>query len=84
MTKDKYEDRLQEISRKLDIIIYLISVHVPREGDKKDEILNLASLGFNRHEIALMLNTTPGAVSVVISQNKKPAKSGKESAASSD
>jgi len=84
MAKDKYEEKLEGISRKLDIIIYLISVHIPREGDKKDEILKLASLDFNRHEIALMLNTTPGAVSVVISQNKKPAKSVKEGAASID
>lgn len=71
------EELLEEISRKLNGILYLLGKQLPKEEDPKEEVVKLNKLGFNRYEIAYMLQTTPGNVSVILHRLKKGKSNGK-------
>lgn len=81
MTKKKKEPKtteelLEEISSKLNCVIYLLGAEIFKEGTQKDHVKRLKKRGFSNNEIALMLGTTPGTVSVATapSQSKKKPK----------
>ena len=64
------DEALREISSKLDTIIALLGISLAPDEPKKDRIVLMAAAGMRPKEIAVLLDTTPGAVSVVISQSK--------------
>ncbi|TKJ41433.1 hypothetical protein CEE36_08245 [candidate division TA06 bacterium B3_TA06] len=81
MTKKKKEPKtteelLEEISSKLNCVIYLLGADIFQEGTQKNHVKKLKKVGFNYKEIALMLGTTPGSISVATapSQSKKKPK----------
>jgi DNA-binding NarL/FixJ family response regulator len=65
------EEDLREILEKLDTLIRLTAVGAIQGKKQRDQIIALASAGLSRHEIAELVGTTPGTVSVEISTMKK-------------
>jgi DNA-binding NarL/FixJ family response regulator len=66
-----------EVIRRLDVLIRLVAVAVSRqerpqkERPQKEMIALLASAGLSAREIAEFLGTTPGTVSVAVSNMRK-------------
>ena len=58
--------------KKISLCLGILSLRLTHHKFKtdKDRIPFLANLGFNRHEIAAILNTTPLSVSVVLANKK--------------
>lgn len=77
--KGQYED----IRRRLDALISLLSLMVPGEIRQTDKILLLASHGFTPTEIAVILRTTSNTVNVALSRSRKGKKQSPESAGGS-
>ncbi len=65
---------ITEISTKLDQAIRLLAISVISEKKQRDQIAILSRAGLDRHEIAEILGTTPGTVSVELSIFKKHSK----------
>jgi len=67
------QELLQEISRKLSI---LISLELQRDGAEgvQEHVARLTRFGLGAKEIAEILNTTPGTVAVAKSRIKKKEK----------
>ncbi|MGC1120509.1 MAG: sigma factor-like helix-turn-helix DNA-binding protein [Candidatus Methanofastidiosia archaeon] len=66
------EQILEEISRRMDRIIRLLALNLVKDMEtQKEKILTLSSFGFSSSEIAELLGTTPGSVSVTLSRTKK-------------
>lgn len=63
------EEKLSVLSRALGVISLRLSIKRPK--DDKGRILFLHKLGYDAHDIAAILNTTPGTVSVRLSEEKK-------------
>ncbi len=72
------EELLNEISGKLTCVIYLLGADKFKDGTQKDHIQKLKKIGFNYKEIALMLGTTPNAVSVALAPSQNKIKVSKE------
>lgn len=73
--KQKTTDQLlEEISSKLNYIIYMIGSEVFKEGTQKDHIKRLKKAGYSNKEIALMLGTTPKTVSVALTPSQSRTK----------
>jgi len=73
MNGTKDEEILQELQR----ISKLLVLMVTKDQTQKDRIALLSSIGFQPKEIANLLDTTPGTVSVTLSVIKKKAKAEK-------
>ena len=73
MNGPKEEEILQELRR----ISKLLVLTVTKEQTQKDRIALLSSIGFQPKEIADLLGTTPGTVSVTLSIMKKKGRGGK-------
>jgi CRP-like cAMP-binding protein len=68
---------LAEIAAKFDQVIRLLAISVIGDKKQRDQIAILSRVGLDRHEIAEILGTTPGTVSVELSVLKKLTKRGK-------
>jgi len=76
-TDDRTVELLERIAKLLTI---LVTRSLPNDDvSQKEQILLLSSAGLQPKEIAEMLNTTPGTVSVTLSSHKKSQKSRKKS-----
>jgi hypothetical protein len=73
MNGSKEEEILQELRR----ISKLLVLTATKEQTQKDSIVLLSRIGFEPKDIASLLGTTPGTVSVTLSVIKKRASSGK-------
>jgi len=70
MNNFKGEAILQELQR----ITKLLVLIATKDQAQKDQIATLSSIGFQPKEIANLLGTTPGTVSVTLSTIRKKAK----------
>jgi DNA-directed RNA polymerase specialized sigma24 family protein len=69
------EQILGEISKKMDRVIRLLALNLIKDmKTQKEKILTLSSFGFGPSEIAELLGTTSGTVSVALSQARKKKK----------
>ena len=59
------------MSRRLDQAIRLLAMSVVADKKQREQISILSRAGLDRHEIAEILGTTPGTVSVELSTLKK-------------
>ena len=72
---------LNEISKKLDQLVALVGSSAVKGMKQSEAILVLGAAGLDRNLIAELLGTTPGTVSVRLSQAKsKTAPAGKKKA----
>ncbi len=70
--KPNYDDiLLRDVANKLDVLIRLTALSVASGRKQREQIVMLAGAGLSRHEIAELLDTTPGTVSVVLSNSRK-------------
>lgn len=72
--RDDNEDMLAKISDQLSQLTRLIALSMTAEKKQRDQILFLSRAGLDRNEIANILGTTPGTVSVELSILKKKGK----------
>lgn len=70
MNNSKEEKILRELQR----ITKLLVLTATKDQSQKDRIAVLSSIGFQPKEIANLLETTPGTVSVTLTAIKKKAK----------
>jgi len=75
---ERIEKQLEDISRKLNCFIYVLGAQLPQEETQEERIVKLDKMGFNYKEIALILGTTPGTVSVTLSPSKRQKKKTKK------
>jgi DNA-binding CsgD family transcriptional regulator len=68
---EKMDSEFAEISAKLDQAIRLLAMSVVADKKQREQISMLSRAGLDRHEIAEILGTTPGTVSVELSMLKK-------------
>lgn len=68
---DEGDPILSTISNQLAQLTRLVALSVTVDMKQRDKILLLARAGLGRHEIAEILGTTPGTVSVELSMIKK-------------
>jgi len=68
---DRSSPTLSDISDQLSQLTRLVALSVIADKKQRDQILILARAGLDRHEIAEVLGTTPGTVSVELSILKK-------------
>lgn len=73
MNESKENEILQELQR----ISKLLSLTVTRELKQREKIELLSSIGFQPREIADLIGTTPGTVSVTLVDIRKKAQTGK-------
>jgi len=73
MNESKEEGILQELQR----ISKLLALTVTRELKQREKIELLSSIGFQPKEIANLIGTTPGTVSVTLVDIKKKAQTKK-------
>lgn len=73
MNGPKEEEILQELRR----ISKLLALAATKDQSQRDRIALLSSIGFQPKEIADLLGTTPGTVSVTLSIMKKKGRGGK-------
>ena len=73
MNESKENEILQELRR----ISKLLALTITRELKQKEKIELLASIGFQPKEIADLIGTTPGTVSVALVDIRKKAHTGK-------
>jgi DNA-binding NarL/FixJ family response regulator len=76
---EETDSALREISIKLDQAIRLLAISVTAGKKQRDQIAVLSRAGFDRHDIAEILGTTPGTVSVELSVLKKLSRKEKRS-----
>ncbi len=76
---EETDPTLREISIKLDQAIRLLAISVTGDKKQRDQIAILSRAGFDRHDIAKILGTTPGTVSVELSVLKKLSRKEKRS-----
>ena len=69
--KERDGTTLADISAQLSQLARLVALSVVSDKKQRDQILILSRAGMNRHEIADILCTTPGTVSVELSVLKK-------------
>lgn len=69
--KERDGTTLADISAQLSQLARLVALSVVSDKKQRDQILILSRAGMNRHEIADILGTTPGTVSVELSVLKK-------------
>ncbi len=67
------------ISTRLDQVVRLLAILAVSDKKQRDQISVLSRAGLDRHEIAEILGTTPGTVSVELSNLKKSSKKEKKS-----
>jgi DNA-binding NarL/FixJ family response regulator len=72
--RDEAQDALQRISDQLKQLTRLVAISVSADKKQREQILALARAGLDRHEIAEILGTTPGTVSVELSVSKRERK----------
>jgi len=65
------EKTLEEISKKLDQLILLSAVNAVKGMKQTPAIVMLGAIGLDRNLIAQVVGTTPGTVSVRLSEAKK-------------
>lgn len=70
MNDSKAEEILQELQRITKLLILIAT----KDQAQKDQIATLSGIGFQPKEIASLLGTTPGTVSVTLSTIRKKAK----------
>ncbi len=80
MNGPKEEEILQELRR----ISRLLVLTATKEQTQKDRIALLSNIGFQPKEIADLLDTTPGTVSVTLTAIRKKAKAEKAKKVKSD
>ena len=71
------ESRENEILQELQRISKLLALTVTRELKQREKIELLSSIGFQPKEIANLIGTTPGTVSVTLVDIRKKAQTGK-------
>jgi len=64
------DQNLEEIEKKLDIIIKLLSLPLIEGKTKTDSIVFLAKLGFDRNIISNIVGVSPAVVSTRLSESK--------------
>jgi DNA-binding NarL/FixJ family response regulator len=69
--KEETAPQLENISTRLDQAIRLLAMFVVADKKQREQISILSRAGLDRHEIAEILGTTPGTVSVELSILKK-------------
>lgn len=74
------EDILKRIDTKLDTIVRLLASRSIEGKGKTEAILTLGALGIDTNLIAEIVGTTPGTVSVRLSEVRKKSKSRREKA----
>jgi DNA-binding NarL/FixJ family response regulator len=74
---DETQSTLQKISEQLKQLTRLVAITVIAEKKQREQILALSRAGLDRHEIAEILGTTPGTVSVELSVLKREKKKAK-------
>lgn len=75
MTKENSEMNIDEVTKRLDIIIYLLLEQKRQAGmSNRDIIKELTNLGLKDWEIAKILGKTRSYVSSEVTQIKKPNK----------
>jgi hypothetical protein len=75
MTKENEEINVEEVTKRLDVIIYLLLEQKRQAGVSKKQIINeLSTLGLKDWEIARILGKTRSYVSSELTQIKKPNK----------
>ena len=70
------EQILTRIDEKLDLIVRLLGAKAIEGKSQTESIDRLGSLGLDRNVISQIVGTTPGTVSVRLSQAKRKSKSG--------
>lgn len=68
---NRTEVLLEEISLKLDRILYAMALEAMKNKQQKDQIALLSEFGYQPKDIARLLNTTSNTVSVTLSQIRK-------------
>jgi len=63
-----------QVAARLNQLTRLVALSVVADKKQRDQILILSRAGLDRHEIAEILGTTPGTVSVELSILKKALK----------
>ena len=66
--------QLRELTARMDAIIKILALTLPKELTQADKIVLLSDAGFQPKEIASILGTTPNTVSVTLSKMKRDAK----------
>jgi len=69
--KEETDPTLADISTRLGQAIRLLAMSVVADKKQREQISILSRAGLDRHEIAEILGTTPGTVSVELSTLKK-------------
>ena len=72
--RDDNEGMLAKISDQLSQLTRLVALSLTSDKKQRDKIVYLSRAGLDRHEIANILGTTPGTVSVELSILKKKGK----------
>ncbi len=72
--KKTTEELLEDISNKLDRLLYALAINAVKGKIQKYKIIDLFILGYKPREIATILRTTSNVVSVTISNFKKDRK----------
>jgi DNA-binding NarL/FixJ family response regulator len=67
----------ETIAQQLGRIVRLLTILVTRDMTQKDQIVLLASAGFQPKEIADLIGTTPNTVSVTLSTIRRESAKGK-------
>ena len=63
--------QLRELTARMDAIIKILALTLPKELTQADKIVLLSDAGFPPKEIAGILGTTPNTVSVTLSKMKR-------------
>ena len=69
------ESGIEELERKIDVLIRLVAIRCVDGKGKNDAIRLLGRVGVSREEIARVCDTTPNTVSIRLSEAKKKRKS---------
>jgi DNA-directed RNA polymerase specialized sigma24 family protein len=64
------EETLEEIGRKLDRVVLLLAMNSIKDLKPNDAIVLLGEVGLERNQIARLVGTTAGTVSVRLSESK--------------
>jgi len=65
--------QLRELTARMDAIIKMLALTLPKELTQADKIVLLSDAGFQPREIASILGTTANTVSVTLSKMKREA-----------
>ncbi len=66
--------QLRELTARMDAIIKMLALTLPKELTQADKIVLLSDAGFQPKDIAGILGTTPNTVSVTLSKMKRDTK----------